>query len=78
MIDFFLDHPTILGICIGGGLIGGPLGIIGWCVGYDHAMRQVGRWMQPKKRDDAIGDMPTLPPSRDRRFSSVDHRGWLS
>lgn len=78
MITFLLDHPIIFGICIGAGAIGGPLGIIGWCVGYDHAMRQIGRWMRPPKREEAHGDVPNLPPHRDRRFSAVEHRGWLS
>jgi len=76
VIGFFLDHPVILGICIGGGLIGGPLGIIGWCVGYDHAMRQVGQWLQPKKREEAIGDVPTLPASYGRRSNLSVHGGY--
>jgi len=72
VIEFFANHPIILGTCIGGGMIGGPLGIIGWCVGYDHAMRQVGRWVNPPKREEAMGDVPLvpshlIPPRRDRR-----------
>jgi len=54
---------------------GGACGICGWCLGYETAMRKVGSWMKPKADE---GDAPTLPPSRERRFSAVDHRSRLS
>lgn len=67
----------IAGFAIGGICFGGTLGVLGWCLGYEAAMRAVGGWMRPKP-DEAAGDVPTLPPVRDRRFSSVQHREWLS
>lgn len=69
-------RPFIAGVVIGGALFGGSLGIIGWCLGYDHAMRKVGEWMRPKNRDpEHYGEMPTvpaLPPERPRRFVGGD------
>lgn len=59
----------IAGFAIGGMCFGGTLGVLGWCIGYEAAMRTVTGWMRKP------GD---LPPSRDRRFSSVQHREWLS
>ncbi len=61
------EHPFILGLLTGGGLIGGGLGIIGWCLGYEAAMRKVGSWMRAKK-EEVHGGMPNLPPVRERRF----------
>ncbi|MCC8963722.1 hypothetical protein H8A95_15740 [Bradyrhizobium sp. Pear76] len=81
-ILFSIEHPIITGILIGAGLIGGPLSVIAWTLGYEHAMRKVAVWMRPVKSAPALepihGDVPTLPPVRERRFSSVEHRGYLS
>jgi hypothetical protein len=63
MTALLQDHPFILGILTGGGLLGGALGIIGWCLGHDAAMRKVMGWMHPPK-DEAHGDVPELPPQR--------------
>lgn len=79
LIAFSIAHPFLLGILIGGCLVGGPLGIIGWCIGYEQAMRKVGDWMRPVPKLDPIhGEVPNLPPARERRFSAVEHREWLS
>ena len=71
MADFLaaaIIHPFVAGLVVGGVGIGGSLGIIGWCLGYDHAMRKVGNWMRPRpKADEAHGDGSTLPPARERR-----------
>lgn len=69
IIAFGASRSFALGLFIGACCGGGAFGIIGWCVGYDRAMTKVGEWMRPKNRDaDHFGDMPTLPPARDRRF----------
>lgn len=82
LITFTVAHPIITGILIGASGIGGPLGIIGWCLGYDHAMRKVDDWMRPIKAAPKLepihGDVPNLPPLRERRFSAVQHREWMS
>lgn len=78
IILFAIEHPIISGILIGAGFIGGPLAVIGWCLGYEHAMRRVKQWMRPNKSGEVHGDLPNLPPIRERRFSSVEHRGWMS
>lgn len=60
-----IAHPFITGMIAGGCAFGGPLGIIGWCIGYDHAMRKVGEWMRPVPKLEPIhGDVPNLPPQR--------------
>jgi hypothetical protein len=66
IITFAVAHQFVAGLAIGGCGFGGAIGIIGWSLGYDHAMRKVGSWMRPKV-DEAHGDMPTLPPIRERR-----------
>jgi len=59
--------PFAYGMLVGLGF-GGVLGAIGWYLGYDYAMRSVGEWIKPRNRDrECFGDMPTLPPQRDRR-----------
>jgi hypothetical protein len=65
-ITFAADHPFAIGLAIGGMGFGGVLGIIGWGLGHDAAMRKVGHWMRPKI-DEVHGDVPTLPPIRERR-----------
>ena len=67
IITFAILHQFVTGVAIGGCLFGGALGIIGWSLGYEAAMRKVGGWMRPKI-DEAHGDVPTLPPDRERRF----------
>lgn len=70
LIAFAIVHPFLSGLVIGGTGFGGGLGLAGWALGHDHAMRKVGTWMRPKL-DEALGDVPTLPPCRERRFSST-------
>lgn len=67
----------ISGFAIGGMCFGGMLGIIGWFIGHDHAMRKVGGWMRSKK-GEVHGDVPNLPPVRERRLGPTAHREWLS
>ena len=69
-----MNNPFLLGILLGVGF-GGPLGIIGWCLGHDHAMRKVSGWMKPK-REDVNGDVPNLPPLRERRAFPTTPGGW--
>lgn len=69
IITFGIEHLFIAGMFVGGCAFGAPLGVIGWCVGHDAAMRQVIAWMRPPK-DEAHGDVPNLPPVRERRFTS--------
>ncbi|CAN7381135.1 hypothetical protein LJR220_003388 [Bradyrhizobium sp. LjRoot220] len=60
--------PFFVGLFFGSVGFGGALGVIGWCIGYDVAMRTVNSWMRPKNRDpETFGEVPTLPPQRDRR-----------
>jgi hypothetical protein len=67
LIAFALCHPFAYGLAIGAIGFGGGLGMAGWFLGHDHAMRKVGGWMRAKP-DEAHGDMPNLPPVRERRF----------
>jgi hypothetical protein len=67
IITFGITHPFIAGMFVGGCAFGVPLGIIGWCVGHDAAMHKINGWMFPPK-DEAHGDVPKLPPVRERRF----------
>lgn len=66
IITAAIAHPFLAGMLIGGAGFGGPLAIIGWCFGYESAMRKVATWMRPPK-DEAHGDVPNLPPVRERR-----------
>lgn len=76
LVIFTIQHPVYTGMILGACGFGGPIGIIGWCLGYESAMRKTAAWMRPRaKADDAHGDVPTLPPARERRF---DHRGWMA
>ena len=61
-----IEYPFVTGLLIGGAGFGGSLSIIGWCLGYGHAMRKVESWMRPNL-DAALGDVPNLPPARERR-----------
>lgn len=74
LIAFAISHPFIAGLVTGGCGFGDVLGIVGWCIGHDHAMRKVVGWMRPKL-DEAHGDVPTLPPTRERRFVPTTGRG---
>lgn len=73
IIAFTLEHPIFTGAWIGAGLAGGPLGVLGWLLGYEAAMRKASGWMREKR-----SDVSTLPPVRERRLSSVAHRELLS
>jgi len=69
IIAFGIAHPFLSGLFVGGCGFGGGLGIIGWTLGYETAMRKVGGWMRERpKVDEPHGDVPTLPPVRERRF----------
>jgi len=70
------EHPFILGFLAGGGLVGGALGVIGWCLGYEAAMRKVAGWMRPKP-EEAHGGVPMLPPVRERRVIPTTPGRWL-
>lgn len=77
IIAFALANQFVTGLTIGAMGFGGALGIIGWSLGYDAALRRACTWMHPKI-DEAHGDVPNLPPVRDRRFSVTSHRERLS
>ncbi|MCC8949323.1 hypothetical protein H8A97_30530 [Bradyrhizobium sp. Arg62] len=57
MILFSIEHPIITGIAIGGGFIGGPLAVMGWCLGYENAMGKASHWTRRKPHPA----LPTLP-----------------
>ena len=78
IIVFGIEHSFVLGMFTGGCLFGSAFGIIGWTLGNDHAMRKVGDWIRPKNRDpEAFGDMPTLPPIRERRHITTTPGRWI-
>lgn len=64
MIGIVLQHPFWLGFVTGGALVGGALGILGWQLGYEAAMRTAAGWMR-SKRDEIRNEI--LPPARSRR-----------
>lgn len=66
IIAFGAVHPFVSGLFIGGCGFGGALGVIGWSLGHEAAMRTVKGWM--RERSETNGDLPTLPPVRERRF----------
>ncbi len=69
LITFAIVHQFLAGLAIGGMGFGGALGVIGWSLGRDHAMREACSWI--RERDEVHGDVPTLPPVRERRFIST-------
>jgi hypothetical protein len=77
ILSFYIETPVFAGILTGAIFFGAPIFAIGWSLGHDAAMRKVGAWMRPKA-EDAHGDVPMLPPVRERRFSAISHREWLS
>lgn len=76
ILSFYIETPVFAGILTGAIFFGVPVYAIGWFHGGEAQMRKVGDWMRAK--DEVYGDVPELPPIRDRRFSSVEHRGWMS
>jgi hypothetical protein len=70
ILAFAVTHTFITGIVVGGCGFGGALGVIGWTLGYEAAMRTATGWMRPKS-DEVHGDMPNLPPARERRSIST-------
>lgn len=67
IIAFGIAHPFVAGLFIGGCGFGGAFGVMGWCFGYEAALRKARSWLRPAKVDEAHGDVPTLPPVRERR-----------
>lgn len=72
IIAFGAVQPFVAGLFVGGCGFGGALGVMGWCFGYEAAMRKARSWMRPARimselHIEVRGDMPTLPPIRDRR-----------
>jgi hypothetical protein len=59
IIAFSTLHPFVAGLAIGGCGFGGLLGIIGWGIGHEHAMRNVAGWMRRPKVDEAHSDVPS-------------------
>jgi hypothetical protein len=57
-----LLDPFIIGLGVGGCLLGSALGIVGWILGYNAALRRVTGWMRPQV-DEAYGDVPSIDPS---------------
>jgi hypothetical protein len=76
IITFAIAHQFVAGLAIGGMGFGGALGIIGWTLGYESAMRTVNGWMSPKI-DEAHGDVPNLPPCRERRPFPTTPGRWV-
>ena len=72
LITFAIAHPFFSGMIVGGMAFGGALGGIGWCLGYEAAMRKVNGWMREKT--EAHGDVPNLPPDRPRRWIPTEGR----
>lgn len=68
IIAFCVENRFGVGLIIGAAGFGIPMFVIGWGHGHDGAMRKIGEWLRPKNRDpETYGDVPTLPPVRDRR-----------
>lgn len=67
IIAFSIENRFGVGVIIGAVGFGAPLFVMGWCKGHDGAMGRISSMLRPKI-DEAHGDVPTLPPVRDRRF----------
>lgn len=70
-----IGHPFLSGFLIGGAGFGGSLGIVGFCLGYDHALRKFRSWLKPKV-DQMPVEVPSLPPLRDRRAFPTTPGRW--
>lgn len=53
----------ILGFWLGGALVGGVLGLIGWGLGYNSALRKVASRMRRQHVDEPDGDVPNIDQS---------------
>jgi len=67
IMAFALEHQFFAGLITGAICLGSYIGAIGWSCGYATAMRRSSLWMQPQN-DEAHGDVPNLPPMRERRY----------
>jgi hypothetical protein len=69
IIAFAIQHQFMAGMVAGGIAFGIPFAGIAWTFGYESAMRKVGGWMRarPKVEIEVHGEVPNLPPVRDRR-----------
>lgn len=69
LIGFALEHQFFSGLVTGVTGFGAFFGAIGWSCGYATAMRRASSWMRPALQDnEAHGDVPNLPPVRERRW----------
>lgn len=76
LLSFYIETPVLAGFITGGMLCGGVGAIVGWSFGFDACRYRTDRIL---RRDDGIyGDVPNLPPIRERRFNPVAHREMLS
>jgi hypothetical protein len=75
ILSFYIETPVAAGIITGAVMFGVPFYAIGWFHGGDAAMRRANAWI---RKDEVHGDVPNLPPVRERRLDTVAHRESLS
>lgn len=76
ILSFYIETPVVAGIITGAIVFGIPLYAVGWFHGGEAAARRVNAWI--RHDDEAPGDVPNLPPARERKLNTVAHRESLS
>jgi hypothetical protein len=75
IIAWAINHQFATGLLIGGCLVGGILGIAGWFLGYESALRSINSCIRRRAESD-FGEIPNLPPVRDRRHFPTTPGRW--
>lgn len=73
-VHLLAGSAFLTGLTLGACIFGSGLGIVGWCIGRSSAMSEVNSWI---RKDEVHGDVPNLPPVRERRPIATTPGRWV-